>query len=525
MLSLLLATGWATGCSRVPEAAHGTLVLDALVDHLPVLRSDRRDAAQPYGASTTFRLPAAVPHADLILEGLWWTGEVTVNGHALPPVTGGYAPVAVPVGGWLKDGENTIALKVTPPGDTVDSVQDGELRAFAPLAGPPRLVLHGAGWVEDAGIVGGRARARVGDPPSGSRVAFSLWDKGAKLADLADATVVSGVASVKVPEGGVPGWDVGAPALVWLRAVLKSGDAVLDDSAFRTGAATIGVGARGMTVNGKPRPLAGLRWSGGPVDGDLQWLGATGLDTLELHGQPITDALLDATDEAGVGVVIVPRCDGRIRQGGGTRRPVGNAGASSWESPLLDAQDARALTAVLRHPSVLLWAMEANQAQQPARIASIAEDGRPVAGRDLPLLHTTPGANAAGGWQIEYTADVANPEQVLADALSVGATGGILPGPPGRTPEAWIASVKAALETANLPIPVVRVGPGRVEASGLKAGDVVWVEQEGGDRVGAIAGTDGRATVPVRWTGEGTATLPNGSQAVKVTAGTLTTVR
>lgn len=509
----------ALGCSApVPEAAHGTIQLDGLIANMRAVGSDRRDQALGFEGTQRFRLPERVPHADLVLEGAWWTATVTVNGHALEPVTGGYAPVSVRVGEWLLQGENTLAVSVVPPGEAVASVQDGELRTFSPLAGPPRLVLHGGSWVRAAGLVGNGARAIVEDAPEGSRVAFSAWRDGERVADLGSAPVLGGIATVRSGGEHLPAWDLGngERALLWLNAVLASDDATLDTAAFRTGRAPVAVGTAGIEIGGVRRPLAGLRWSGAAVDADLKWLAAAGLDAIELHGQPITEALLDATDEAGVAVAIVPRCDGRIRQGGGTRRPIGSADPASWANPLLDAQDARAIAAVLRHPSVVLWAMEADQAQKPARLDGIARDGRPIAGRDLPLLHGPP---QPAGWQIEYTADVVFPEQQLAAAIAGGATGGILPGPPGRAPESWLAGVTGALGGAGLAVPQARIGPARVDVPGLLPGDVVWLEAPGTERVGAVAGADGVAQLSLWFEGAATVTLPSGSQPVTLRRG------
>ncbi|MSP57092.1 MAG: hypothetical protein EXR69_16065 [Myxococcales bacterium] len=516
---IVLAPVWASGCApAVPEAAHGTIPLDGLIANMRAVGSDRRDQAQVFEGTQTFRLPAKVPHADLVLEGAWWTATVTVNGHALKPATGGYAPLSVPVGDWLVSGENTITVAVVPPGETVPSVSDGELRTFSALAGAPQLVLHGASWVREAGLVGDGARALVEAAPTGSRVAFTVWRDGVQVADLGTAPVVGGVARSRAGGQQLQDWDLGngERALFWLNASLGSGDTPLDAAAFRTGRAEISVGTSGIEIAGVRRPLAGLRWSGAAVDGDLKWLAAAGLNTIELHGQPITHAFLDATDEAGVAVAIVQRCDGRIRQGGGTRRPIGSADPAAWDSPLLDAQDARALAAALRHPSVVLWVMEADQANRPSRIAGLAPDGRPVAGRDLPLLHGPP---QPAGWQIEYTADVSQPEQQLAAAIAGGATGGILPGPPGRAAEGWLAGVTGALSGAGLVPPQPRTGAARVEVSGLKPGDVAWLEAPGAERIGAVAGADGAAHLSLWFEGAATVTVPGGTRPVVLRRG------
>lgn len=514
----------AAGCSRPPEAEQAVLRLDGLVRDLHRVQDDRRDHAQGYSSHVQFRLPAAAPHADLVLEGVWWTAVVTVNKHVLDPVTGGYAPVSVPVGDWLIAGDNIIAVDVHPPDDTTPSVQTGELRTFAALSGTPRLVLHGASWVEAAGIVGADAAvALVHDAPAGSTVAFRISRDGDELASLGDAPVVDGVARIAVRD--VPAWALsdGESGLVWLETRLQSGDKVLDTSSFRTAARTVKATAAGVEINGVRQPLAGLRWSGGPATGDLASLTAAGLDLIELHGQPITDDVLDIADEAGVAVAILPRCDGRIRAGGGTRHPIGSADPAAWATPTLDDQDNRAIAALLRHPSALLWVLEADQSQRAARIATLSADpaARPIAGRDLPLLHSGPqagGPGTGGGWQIEYTADVRDPEHQLALALAGNAAGGVLPGPPSQF-GAWSQGVMSELGGAGIPVPGPRAGPARVDASGLKPGDVVWLSADGTERTGAVAGADGVAHASLWFTGPAELTTPGGTIAVTLQRG------
>ena len=523
MLWLLLLS-----CSDPPEAAHATLVLDGLVAKLPIVRSDKRDAAVAHSASQTFRLPQMVPHADLVLEGLWWSATVTVNGHALAPVTGGYAPVSLPIVDWLVAGENTITLAVTPPGEVVPSLQSGELRTFSPLAAAPKLVMHGESWVASAGLVttaeGVGAVAYVRDAPAGAFVWFKVWRDGVLVADLQDARVVDGVARTAPKAWTEPTWDVGAgeASLAWVEARLATLAGELDTASFRSAARRVSVGAGGTEIGAQPRQLAGLRWSGGPVETDLGWLARTGLNTVELHGQAISEALLDAADEAGAAVVIVPRCDGRIRAGGGTRKPIGDANPDAWAQPLLDEQDQRALVALLNHPSAVLWVMEADQSQRATRVAALAADPvqRPIAGRDLPLLHGVPEPR---GWQIEYTAEVRDPEHQLGLALAGGASGGILPGPPGQAGEGWIQTVRNELGAANLTPPQARTGSGGVQVTGLKPGDVVWLQAEGTARVGAIAAADGTARLSLWHTGEAKLTLPSGSQTVKLERGRVVT--
>ena len=90
-----------------------------------------------------FTLPAdAIGHGSvLLLEGLTWTADVSVNGQALPPITGSVGLTEVHLGNHLRGGDNTITVDINGP-EGVHPLLVGHENQAATLATAPRLLLR-----------------------------------------------------------------------------------------------------------------------------------------------------------------------------------------------------------------------------------------------------------------------------------------------------------------------------------------------------------------------------------------------
>ena len=150
---LLLAACTADRYAPAP-AGQAVLDLSGAFSVQPWTRS--RGAAGPLRLSGRFVLPEDRLGAGSVLEleGLWWTAAVTLNGVALPPVTGGNATVRLPVGEALKPGENELLIEISPPTTEMPIETGGGLSSSGfpadqpTLQAPPRLVLRPAAHVD-----------------------------------------------------------------------------------------------------------------------------------------------------------------------------------------------------------------------------------------------------------------------------------------------------------------------------------------------------------------------------------------
>lgn len=527
---------WLVACSGgAPDSTqHTTLDLAAATSPQPWTSARGASSAAPLRLTSRFQLPDTHlgQGSALVLEGLWWTATVTVNGAALPPVTGGNATVEVAVGAHLVEGENTIVVDIVPPTTEMPVELGGGLASssFArdrpTLQAPPRLVIrpaHHLRWatlrLEGDQVV---PVAQVQGEP-GQRVRFS-WEGG----DLGSATVdASGVAQgAPVPWFG-PRWAPGAPAFVALTATLEPprGGSPLDRLVERVGVRAVAVSEGALQINGADTRLVGARVTNRPDLGDLpsrlSALLPAGVNALEIHGELPRSDWLSMTDEIGFPVVFVPRCVGRTRRGS---RP------TDATLTLQRAQDDRFLADLAHNPSVLLWVGEGpsprSQANQPAPILMWTDHllsdplRRPVVQHDLPdrfLRTEPPGSDSVvhhscqtepceGSWIVEVTWEGPTvpamwPAMATAfsESLAAGAVGGVVPTPERHDVGNWLAAFRPTL--AALDVPPVTVDGHRATAllriTGGRPGETVWVTGDGVPPRGAVLDASGAADLPV----------------------------
>ena len=507
---------------------------------------------QPTQTSLTSRfvLPAdMVGHGSiLVLEGLSWIAEVTVNGHKLDEVRGGPSPVEVPIGSHLRPGENTLNIDVTGSADA-PTLLVGHTEAAAIIATPPRLILR-----PKAGLM--RATATLADTglklvaltrgeTDGWSVQFSAWRDGERIADWGTAVVSGGRAEITDLAWSGPTWpDDGA--LFLLQATIRNAAGqVIDSGAWRTGLRRFVLQDGQTHLNGQPYPLLGLRKHNAGLEFGLRLLGRSGLNLAEFHGEVPTASELSMADELGVALAILPRCDGRIKT---DRDAVLAAGTE------LARQDAAMIAHVSHAPSVLLWSTEGsainregysvgrplikNMRADPIERLVAAWDipafAIPSTGPDESLNERLERADLAVGnpfWILEVHLegdDLSNKAiaAALEASIGVGAVGGVLPGAVERD-EGWGPFWAATAPTLGVrPLALEgRRAHARITAQGLSPGEFFSIRTPGGPHKAAVAGSEGTTTISVWHAGPATARMRSGEQTVSLRPGSWSDAR
>jgi hypothetical protein len=552
MLLILVAC---TGTPAADPTGRATLDLASAWDRQPWLGQSGGGQALRLQARVDLPADRVLPGSVLVLEGAWWTVQAEVNGAALPPATGGLAPVELPVGPHLRAGENTLSLVLSPPAPgTPPLLTGGGLTSGArwkpnqpDLQVAPRLELRPAAHVATVALPldGGRVTptATVAGAPDGSRVRFSVSLDGEQVAQLGDGPVVDGRATA--PEAGwdLDDWRPGRPALYLAQAELLGPDgAVLDRMARRTGALDISHDARALRISGDPVRLMAVRITSHDRDLPARFreLAPGGANGVEVHGELARTEWLDQADELGLPAVVVPRCVGRTNKGNPT-------------PAILDsqrAQDLRLVDHLAHHPSPVLWATEgstaSSQKKNPGPPKVLFTDGlladpldRPVTQHDLPARVQRVGAGGParahadsceqegcqGAWLTEVTWRGAPTPDMWTQmgartqhALTEGGALGVVIPTPQRSGDASWAPAWAAVGAAVGAAPAV-AGPFRarsvVQLSGGTPGSTVFVEAAGHPTVGTVLDASGGGTV--RLWHAGSAEVVAGARRLPVT--------
>ncbi len=537
------------GCTTpAPPATRAELVLDAGWSTAPWRQPTGHQELRIEG---TFDLgPDPGAGSVLRIEGGWWHITATVNGTPLPSVTGGLTEALISVGPHLRPGENTLALQVVAPagidpiltGGSLSSV--GRSSGAALLQAPPRLLLRPEAHVSDAWLEVRDGQlyphAELTGAPAGAVVAFSATLDGHVLAELGRADILEGRADAPPLPDDLPSWAAGAARLLHLHAVLLDADGQpLDDLIVRTGARALT--AAPLALDGEPLRLMGARVvNQGPqtsLSESFAQLAPAGINAAEIHGETFRRDWLDAADELGLPLVVVPRCIGR------SSRHTGERAALLATMAQQDAATARLLRT---HPSVVLLAMEGPAPQKmPLWTEALAEARIPIAGSDLPArvlslkrgegltdptLRCQP-RSCRDAWLVELTPwwrtqrtgekpDSPTRWRLLSEALvsymtTEGSIGAIVPSANPKEVAGWEDAWQAA--AAELSIPVVPgTGRGRSEVvvTGAAPGQTVWLSAAHAPTVGAVADTSGVARLSL-WH-DGSASIRAGDVVTQV---------
>jgi hypothetical protein len=475
--------------------------------------------------STHFVLPEGwVGRGSILeLESLRWSAEVEVNGHDLPPVTGGPGPSKVPIGTFLKPGKNTIEVTLNGRGDT-QPLLVGDNTEDARVSAPPSILLQPLIGLEHAvaslGEGGVQLSAQTRGAPDGSVVEFEAWLDGVRIQEWSPATVVDGVANVTGQPWNGPLWSLSTPSsalfLLNVRLVDHAGKQ-LDQGVWRTGLRQFSLGEHEFRLNGKGLHLLGSRHRSEGFLSRLSLLESAGLNLIEFHGEMPSRAVFRDADELGVAIAVLPRCDGRIKA------TLEQANALKSE---LSKQDARMIAQASNAPSVLIWSTEGSALNRKGYsvgrplIESMTADpvDRLVAAWDLPAFaipvtgpdEQTLGQRERAGheagspfWVLEFhlvgaeqNSTVDKVAAALQSSIALGAVGGVLPGQEeGDT--TWAPTwAKYAAEMGVEPLSLDgNRAHSRASIKGLSVGQIASVHFEGGGHSAWVTGPTSKTTV------------------------------
>ena len=537
-------------CGRgpvAPEASTVSITLDGAWTNKPWLADPPGPPTGfPTRLSTTLVVPAALAGqpAELVLEGLWWSAVVFVDGQRVGTVVGGRAPARLELPSGLSAGSHTLGLSIAAPRGVSKFAHGGGLgSATSTVRGtlhrPPRLEFGAPVATRSAGIrvAPGGATAFVSFEPSavpeGSTVHLFTALDGHVQTDFGTATVQADGAARSVARAvDQPLWSWGDPELTHLMAELTdpSGQPVGTFST-RTGLRSTALAADGLRINDTSGPAVAIRVTHGLAEPSfLETFSAAvpgGVNAVEIHGAMADGQLMDFADELGVPIIHLPRCVGRVG------RPPGN-GEALVET--LREQDEALVRAVGAHPSVVSWLVEGDrQVLGPGRnesgdlppwTAAIPGDPmrRPVAGVDLPgtLLRITDlragaincPAGCDGKWIVESTFRIVPAPNLWAlvagawsKAFATGIPGGTLPTPSEVEQQAWAAAFAPVLAEAGVepfPLDRKRRARSRVAVTGASPGSLVWVTAPGMTPRGSQVDASGAAVVDVWYAGTAT---------------------
>ncbi len=545
LVSLVLALA-ACGRSPPPPSTRARLVLDGCWDRAP-WRDGAGAPGHPLVLRCRFTLPAerVTEAARLQLEGLWWSASVTLNRQAQGSVTGGNAPAVLALAQAPVAGDNTLELRISPPGPRASTtLTGGGLAASgftwgAPtLQSPPILELMPEAHVTAASlpIRDGRLlpAAAVTGAPEGARVRFRAARDGDLLAELGEAPVVEGWARAPEINANLPRWRPGRPELFHLVTELLSPSAqVLDAAIVRTGVREVSVREGALWIGEAPLRLMAARLTNSgadPFERLRAWLPG-GINAVEVHGELLHGAWLDAADELGLPFVVLPRCLGRCRD----RRPL-----SAAERTTLAEQDARLVAHAGPHPAALLWVTEGPPPRMSASSlwtpALLEDPSRPVVDHHLPGRTLTyggggwscGGGGCAGAWLAEITRrgpPTGGMWREMADAftaaLDQGAVGGTIQTPRDEELPRW-AEVwsERARSLALTPLPTGdRRATSLVQVTGLPPGQTAWLSAPWAPTVGAVADASGVAELRAWHEGPATISASGWQASIRLSAG------
>lgn len=359
----------------------------------------------------TFDVPGELAgrRVTLYFEGIMGKSEIWVNGHRAAEHFGGYLPVVVDAGPWLKPGcANVVVVKADnsndpsyPPGtdqESLDFAYFGGIYRDAYLLATDRIYITDPQQADSVAGGGVFFRTEAFDPATRKAAAAAKvqvandTDRArrviveAELKDAAGRVAAHAEAPAELPPGGrgevdlpfaVSGtrpWSPDDPCLYRLDVrVTAPGEGVLDDMSLNVGLRTIELTARGLVLNGAPFPdklIGGNRHQdfatlGNAVPNNLQQQDAVtlrraGMRVIRSAHYPQDPAFMDACDRLGLFVIVA------------------TPGWQFWgRGPFAERvySDIRRMVRRDRNrPSVLLWEPILNETHYPADFAQKARD-------------------------------------------------------------------------------------------------------------------------------------------------------
>ena len=343
--------------------------------------------------------------ASMVLSGLWWQGQLTLNGVALPMFYGGNQTVEIPLTG-LEHGSNSLSLQIQVPKDISRRVTGGTLSSLdrkgitAMLSSPPLIELRPENHISGMMIQSSDETVLpvAWIQGTASSVRFTITKDGETLADLGTCPIANGQSSCANVEWPLERWSVGDPNLYLLQGTLldESGN-TLDVHATRVGVRSVSWDNRSLRVNTKATRLMATRMvyrhQGQTFQQRIPKYVSAGVNSIEAHGEWIRQDWMSFADEMGIGTVIVPRCVGRAndRQGG----------SEMHLAEHMTLQDQRLMWDIKNHPTVLAFALEGDTSPHWSNRSLWTDtlvdnpQGLPVFGKHLPVRL----------FQVEYNPD------------------------------------------------------------------------------------------------------------------------
>ena len=499
----------------------------------PTLTMDSTGTA--YQGKLLFSLDDRYPvaGAKLLLNELWLNAEVWLNDQKLAEVSGGSFPGVIELPDRLRPGQHTLQFRITAAQNKSGLLQGARKDHHHDKPDIGEVLLHLAPkshieWMafpsRDGKLI---PRAAIEAPSPDSVVEFNVYRDGVEVQSLGRAPVIQGIAQAEPIAWEGEWWSpkTGAESLYQFSArLLDAQDIQLDRTIQRSGVRDLQYTNQEVLLNGEPSAFVAVRmeesWK---RDGaNLKELLSVGVNTIEIHGSYPPKEWLELADEAGIQIVLLPRCDGEV-----FAKP---SDIDQHQQQIRTQQDLLAKK-TLHHPSMLFWTTEGTP--QLARRLSKSFEGDPltrlVTGRDIPALSLSPrdvgrmGERIQGSWITEITnLPGSGPEQSLhlfEQAIEAGAIGGVLPVSRNQPSirRIWIdgmARLAEQLGTGDFSQQKRRTSS-RIQISGLQIGAPVWASTDHVLPTGSIASNQGTAEIQLFH--EGPVAVIQGSSSKEVT--------
>jgi len=466
--------------------------------------------------------------AKLQFADLWSTEEVWLDEVYLGEVSGGSFPGELEVGDVLRPGPHRLGLRVRSPGKKSGLLQGARKEVGYEKASIGSIQLHLApavhiDWLA-LPIESGKVSAKAFAPkaPEGSTIRFEAALDGQLFQSLGQAEVHNGIAQAEAIDWEGPLWSpqTGSSALFQFSATLfdKTGEQ-LDQSIVRSGLRETTASPEGLLLNGKPTPIVAVRmeenWK---RDGtNLDELLRVGVNSIEIHGTYPPQSWMNLSDEAGIQVVVLPRCDGEVMA---TSQDV-----LTHQTTLMDQQN-RLAQSNLHHPSLLFWTTEGTPELMRSLAETFSKDPlqRLVTGGEIPALSLSSRnpkplrGLKPGTWITEITNPPGSgPETAIhlfRAAMEKGAIGGVLPvdrnHPAMR--KTWLSLLQTLTQSLHIALDTTqtRRSNSTVVLSALKANAPIWLEAPFVLPTGALPNSKGTATLSAFHEGE--AQLSHGTE-------------
>ena len=266
--------------------------------------------------------------AELRFEGVYMNCDVWINGFHLGNHPYGYTEFAFDITSHLRDGENTVAVKVNNNGRNSRWYSGSGIfrKVWLSVAGPLRIPTHGV-FITTPQVSTDAAVVNIAVTVENGAAAAANPTVRTRLLDASGAVAGEAQKSVSVPAGAsatamctVPLkaphlWSPSDPYLYQTEVVVESDGKVADAATLRTGVRKLEIDAEhGLRINGASYKLHGgcVHHANGPLgsasipradERRVESLKANGYNAIRTSHNPPSPAFLDACDRLGMLVI------------------------------------------------------------------------------------------------------------------------------------------------------------------------------------------------------------------------------